>query len=148
MTAKESRLSGETEAAQDLGTGSTPNDTATRPQSTAARLSAVDDLLESAWAGLASCTLDLHRLREANDHLFAIYMLGFDAGIAAQDARVRQAEADSDRYYLRAMNAPDKAAEIERRLDVALDRMPDEIQPHGQRYFERALSAVMRGDAA
>ena len=117
-----------------------------RPGAVAARLTAVDDILESAWAGLASGTLDLHRLRATNEHLFSIYMLGFDAGIAAQEARVRQSQADADRYYLRAFS--DRAAAIEARLDAALETVPDDVEPHGVDYFEHVLSGVLIGGAA
>ncbi|WP_306233861.1 hypothetical protein [Agrococcus beijingensis] len=81
-------------------------------------------------------------------HAAAIYLAGFDAGIAAQAERVKQAEHDSDRFFIRAMHPAERAAEIERRLDSALDQMPDAIAPHSPDYFERALSGVLNGGTA
>jgi hypothetical protein len=97
---------------------------------------------------LLSGRIRLDELYAASPHSAALYWAGFDAGIAAQAERVRQAEADADRYYLRAMNGADRGAAIEHRLDRALASCPPNVDPHSPAYFEHALRGVLIGGVA
>lgn len=89
----------------------------------------------------------LDELYAASPHAAALYWAGYSNGLTSADERVRQAEHTVDRLHLRVYE-PERAAEIERRLDVALEAMPDDVEPHSAEYFERALSGVLVGGAA
>ncbi|MGM1029414.1 MAG: hypothetical protein ACQEWM_06005 [Actinomycetota bacterium] len=115
---------------------------------TVEQLRAAHDALESVWEGIASGALSINELHHCSRPLFAVYFLGFDAGIAAQAERVRQAEHDTDRAWLRTLNDSDRAEEIERRLNRQLEAIPADITPHGPEYFAAALSGVFRQVAA
>ena len=143
MTAK-NRRPGEaiTGAAQELG-GARGKGSTSSPHDGAARLRDADDTLEAVWEGLAAGWLTLDQLHARSDRLFAIYMLGFDHGIAAQAEQLRrQYEHTFDRLYLRAMNPPERAAQLEHRLDRALAACPPDIELHSTEYFEWALRHV------
>lgn len=112
----------------------------------AAELAAVDDTIRQAWELLLSEHIRLDQLYAASPHTAALYWAGYDAGLeaglAAAEERVRQAEHESDRFYLRTMNEPDRAAEIERRLDASLEAMPEHVETHSADYFARAFSGI------
>lgn len=107
-----------------------------------------DSALGHVWEALLAGRLGLEDVRAVSPNLFALLVAAEQMGEAAQEARVRQAESDSDRYYLRAMNGPERAAEIERRLDAAIEQMPEGIEPHGPEYFSYALAGVFKESAA
>lgn len=97
------------------------------------------------WERLASGELGLH---EISQQALAWYTLGHKHGIDAMTETVLQARRDADRMALFAMNGPERGAEIQRRLDSALERMPDDIEPWSPRYVEHALTGVLTGGPA
>ncbi|WP_347757324.1 hypothetical protein [Agrococcus sp. ProA11] len=112
----------------------------------ATRLREIDDTLEAVWTGLVSGTLRLDRLRQMSPHAGAIYLAGFDAGIAAQVERVKQAEWTSNRLWAKAF--PDEnAARVQARLDKAIDAMPAGVLEHSPEYFALALAGSIGGAA-
>lgn len=124
----------------------TPDQSTARRDMHATRLREVDDTLEAVWVGLVTGTLRLDQLRHMSPHAAALYLAGFDAGIAAQAERVKQAEHTSDRLWAKAF--PDEnAARVQARLDEALDAMPADVLEHSPDYFRLALAGSIGGAA-
>ena len=115
---------------------------------TAAALREVDGLLEAVWTALVSGTLRIDELMLMSPHAAALYLAGFDAGIAASVERVWQAERSADRYYLAAFNPAERSTVIQARLDAAIEAMPDDVLEHSPDYFEHVLNGTFAGGAA
>ncbi|WP_309104961.1 hypothetical protein [Microbacterium sp.] len=101
-----------------------------------------DDELDALWQGIVQGEAGLHDLHRVSPALMGLWIHGHDTATDALTGAVRQAQHDADRMYMNALATPQKAAEINRRLDRALASCPPDLEPHSPAYWEWALHGV------
>jgi hypothetical protein len=107
-----------------------------------------ESTLSTLWEDTASGRIGLHDLHAVSPSLFGLWTHGHDTASRSMSAALRQARHDTDRAWLFALNEPDKAAELGRRLDRALAACPPHIVPHSPDYWAWAFRGVLSGSAA